>query len=173
MILCVGTGRVAQLTGREVRRVLRLSHLPDWSPAKPEARTHNVVATNHKTTATIRVLTKEEVVIVLNRRTGCSLSIAVAVGGGTGGLSYHLPVAQKGGSRSISSWRVQTASSPGKTVSGVVGPESNVGGNPQKVNYQGTRVGGDQLTEDASDEVWICWLVRCKGLQGWLRVTDN
>lgn len=147
-----------------MRRVPRLSHLPHRSPAKSEARTHHVVAMNHKTTATIWMLAKEKVVIVLNRRTGGSLSITTAVGGGTSSLSYHLPVAQKGGSRSISSWRVQTASSPGKTVGGIVGPESNVGGNPQKVNNQGTRVGGDQLTEDASDEVGICRSGRGKGL---------
>ena len=136
MVQGVGIGRVAQLTGGEVRRILRHSHLPNWSPAKPEACTHHVVLANQKATASIRVLMREEVVIVLDRRTGGSLSITTVAGWGAGGLAYHLPVAQKGSSRSNSSWGVQITSSPCKTVSGVVSPESNVGGNPQEVNHQ-------------------------------------
>lgn len=109
-----------------MRRVPRLGQLPHSPVPKPETSTHYIMAANHETGATVHVWTRQEVFVVLDRRTGGPLSIATVTGGGAGSLAYHFLAPRQGGSSGTSSWRVQVTGSPCKTVRNVVGQETDV-----------------------------------------------
>ena len=135
MVQVVGIRGIAELAGGELRHVFHPAYLPHSPVAESEAGAHHIVSTNHKSSATVLGGTILKVFIVRNGHTRSPFSLAAEACRGRGSLAYHRSVVREGGSGSISFWRVQMTGSPCETVSGVIGLDANVGGNPYEVNH--------------------------------------